>query len=592
MINGVNGNLRRGSGAAGAGDSAQDEHQRVEDQILRVENLSVRFGQIEPVKGISFSLRRGERVGLVGESGSGKSLTALSIMRLAHGAHLGGSVWLGDEDLLRLSQRELNRVRGGRIAMVYQDPMSSLNPVHTVGRQLIESIRLHEAIDKRAARERAVQLLDDVGVPLPQQRVDQYPHEFSGGMRQRVMIAMALAARPEVLIADEPTTALDVTTQARIVDLLDDIAVQHNTAVMLITHDLGVAAGFCDKVHVMRHGEIVESAPAVDLYARPQHDYTAALLGAVVDLKIDVTKPIPSEIVHTPRVREPVPERAAAQPLLQVESISKTFSVGGGKTITAVDEVSLDIHRGQSYGLVGESGSGKSTVSRCVMALTPIDGGRLFFDGHELHELGAKDLRHLRRRMQMVFQDPLSALNRRRSIIEILVAPLAAHGIGDKRSRVQKALEAMDMVGLPREFADRLPHTMSGGQCQRAAIARSLVLEPELLILDESVSALDVTIQAQVLNLLRDLQRALGLSYLFISHDLAVVRYMCDHISVMRRGQILERGTREELFDDPQHEYTRSLMAAVPIADPRAERARRREATRMVAALHDAEAAS
>ncbi|MCK2033442.1 ABC transporter ATP-binding protein [Microbacterium sp. KSW4-4] len=556
--------------------------------VLQVQGLTVSYGDVMPVQGITFAVRPGERIGLVGESGSGKSLTALSIMRLNDGATLGGSIRLRDRELLTLSPREMTRVRGGEIAMVYQDPMSSLNPVRTIGHQLVEAIRLHDRVSAAAARARAVELLTEVGVPLPEERLGQYPHEFSGGMRQRVMIAMAMSSRPAVLIADEPTTALDVTTQSRIIDLLDRLAEDHGTAVVLITHDLGVAAGFCERIHVMRHGRVVEEGPVDRIYAAPEHPYTQALLGAVVDLTVDVQQPIRTAAEVLERGTEPLAEagsisavdraRESGDVLVDVQGVSKVFTLGSGRRVTAVDDVSFRIRRGETVGLVGESGSGKSTVSKAVLALGGIDGGTVVFDGQRPHDLRGEELRRLRKRMQMVFQDPFSALNRRQTVAQIIEAPLRAHGIGTRASRAEKVRETMHRVRLDEEFAHRLPRSMSGGQCQRVSIARSLVLEPEFLVLDESVSALDVSIQAQVLNLLRELQAELGLTYLFISHDLAVIRYMSSTVAVMQQGRIVEIGARDALFANPQHEYTRGLMAAIPVADPVLERRRRAEA--------------
>jgi len=565
--------------------------------ILELRDLRVGFGPVEAVRGVSLQLGRGQRLGLVGESGSGKSVTALSVMRLVRGGTTSGEILLDGEDVLTMSRRKLESIRGGRVAMVYQDPMSSLNPVFTIGRQLTETLLLHTETNRSAARSRAAELLAEVGVSKPNERLDSYPHEFSGGMRQRVMIAMALCGEPEVLIADEPTTALDVTTQAKIIDLLDRIVVERGTAVMLITHDLGVAAGFCDDIMVMRHGEIVEQAPAETLYAQPQHAYTKGLLGAVVDLTIDVTKPIPTLTAAEAAVDADVPAPVVAPParpaahlasgtpideardevLVRVDGAVKTFALGHER-ITAVDDVSFAIRRGETFGLVGESGSGKSTVSRCVLGLNPLDAGRVRFDGVDLAEQSGSQLRQLRRRMQMVFQDPFAALNRRHNVERLVSAPLLAHGIGDRAERAHRVDTILNLVGLGPQFRKRLPREMSGGQCQRVAIARALVLEPDFVVLDESVSALDVSIQAQVLNLLRDLQAELGLTYLFVSHDLSVVRYMCSEIAVMKSGAIVEQASREELFADPRDEYTRALLSAVPTADPVAEKARRRGA--------------
>jgi peptide/nickel transport system ATP-binding protein len=561
--------------------------------VLQVTGLTVRFGGSTPVKGISFDLKPGERVGLVGESGSGKSLTALSIMRLAKTAKVEGVVALDGVNLLDVPERQMTKVRGGKISMVYQDPMSSLNPMQTIGQQLVEAIRLHEKISVSQARPRALALLEEVGVSYPSERLNQYPHEFSGGMCQRVMIAMAMSARPRVLIADEPTTALDVTTQARIIDLLDRLANDYGTAVILITHDLGVAAGFCERIHVMREGEIVESALANDLYANPQHPYTKKLLGAVVDLTTDVTAPIPAgregtETITAVRGRSLTPAAGAKRKtLIEVAGISKTYRLGDGRIVSAVDDVSFQITKGETFGLVGESGSGKSTVAKAVLALTSINRGSVTFGDQDLHALSRGELRSARRSMQMVFQDPYSALNRRQTASEIIEAPLVAHRLGTRQSRKEQVREMIHLVGLSDDFAHRKPRTLSGGQCQRVAIARALVLTPDFVVLDESVSALDVSIQAQILNLLRRLQGELGLTYLFISHDLAVIRYMATTVAVMQKGRIVEQASRDDLFTNPQHEYTKTLMAAIPIPDPTQERARRRRASELATQFDD-----
>ncbi len=580
------------------------------EPILTVRDLAVSFGSVSAVRGVSLSLRPGQRVGLVGESGSGKSVTALSMMRLTERARTTGQILLGDTDVLTLPPRKLQTIRGSRIAMIYQDPMSSLNPVHTIGRQIGEAVRLHHKIGRRDARDRAIELLTEVGVPRPVERLESYPHEFSGGMRQRVMIAMALAGNPEVLVADEPTTALDVTIQARIIDLLDTIVAEHGTAVMLITHDLGVAAGFCDHIHVMQHGRIVESADAETLYADPQHPYTRGLLGAVVDLDIDVTLPIPTaraivqddatgghdDESHRPAdTPDPEPDAGQrsvhagavpatrpipgvpdpdAEDLVRVQALTKTFPLGRDR-MTAVDHVEFTIKRGQTFGLVGESGSGKSTVSRCVLGLVGADSGTVRFGEVSVTDLRGSRLRGLRRRMQMVFQDPFAALNRRHTVRQLVIAPMAAHHVGTRGERERRATSMLEMVGLGPEYHDRLPRELSGGQCQRVAIARALVLEPDFVVLDEAVSSLDVSLQAQVLNLLRDLQQRLELTYLFVSHDLGVVRYMCSEIAVMQSGRIVEQASREELFANPRQDYTRALLAAVPRADPVLEKARR-----------------
>jgi peptide/nickel transport system ATP-binding protein len=559
----------------------------VSEPVLDIRSLEVSFGGAKLVDKVSFCLRSGQRLGLVGETGSGKSLTALSIMRLSHGATLGGEVVLDSRNLLKEPPRRMAQIRGGRIGMVYQDPMSSLNPVHTVGKQIIEALRLHTGLDKRAARLRAVELLGEVGLSRPELRVDQYPHEFSGGMRQRAMIAMAISAGPSVLICDEPTTALDVTTQARIIDLLDRIVEQHGTAVLLITHDLGVAAGFCSDILVMHRGKIIESAPAVRLYRHPQQEYTKGLLSAVVDLTTDVDSPIPTGRIRRDGARSmadlgrdrptgrTTSHRAADGPLVSVRGVSKSFRLGRREHTQAVDGVSFEIFAGETFGLAGESGSGKSTVARAVLGLMTIDGGSVEFEGRDIHGLRTGELRALRRRMQIVFQDPYAALNRAQTVRQIISAPLEAHGIGTKQARARKVDEVLELVGLDASFKKRVPRSLSGGQCQRVAIARALALDPDFVVLDEPVTALDASTRARILNLLRDLQDHLGLTYLFISHDLAVIRYMAQRVAVMQQGQIVEQGERETLFSSPRHDYTKSLMAAIPVADPIAERKRR-----------------
>ncbi len=548
--------------------------------LLEVRDLRVVAGtRRDPatiLDGISFDVVAGRRLGIVGESGSGKSTTALAIMRLLDpGVHVaGGTIVLDETDVLALRPKALRRVRGGEIAMIYQDPMSALNPLMTVGAQIVESLRLHSALAPKAARRRAAELLDDVGVPEAARRLRSYSHELSGGMRQRVMLAIAISGDPRLLIADEPTTALDVTTQARIMDLLAGLVTERGLAMMLITHDLGVAAGFCDELLVLNGGRILERGPIDRVYAEPAHPYTAALLASVCDMATPVDRPL-ATVAGGPRTErvpvEPPPDR---EPLVVVDGLVKQFPLDRHTTVRAVDDVSLRIAPGETFGLAGESGSGKSTVSKCLLGLLRPDGGSVRIGDATVATLGRGELRRLRRDVQVVLQDPHGSLNRRHAVRDIIAAPLAAHGIGDKASRRLRVAELLDRVGIGLSLADRHPRELSGGQAQRVAIARALAVQPKFVVLDEAVSALDVSVRAQILNLLRDLQRDFGLTYLFISHDLAVVRYMCQQVAIMQRGRIVESGPRHAIFAQPQHAYTQALLAAVPIADPPRERAR------------------
>ncbi|RZQ65569.1 ABC transporter ATP-binding protein [Amycolatopsis suaedae] len=523
------------------------------EEVLRLEglDLGVRSGkQVRPlVHGVNLTLRRGERVALVGESGSGKTLTSLAVMRLnpEPTVRTAGRVMLGATDLATAPERELERVRGGTVAMIYQDPLSCLNPVRTVGNQLVEALRAHTDLDAAAARRRAVELLDEVGVPDPRTRIADYPHQFSGGMRQRVMIAMAISCEPDVLIADEPTTALDVTTQARILALLDDLARRRGMAVLFITHDLAVAAQFCRRICVMRDGRVVETGELRSVLAAPGHAYTRQLLDAVVTLDTE------------PAVGTPA---GTGEVLVEAEDVHRRFG-----SVTAVAGVSLRVHRGETVGLVGESGSGKSTLSQLLLGLDRPTSGTVRHQGTDLATLSARELRRRRRDMQVVLQDPIGSLNRRKTVEHIVGLPLAVHEGLSKRERRARVAELLGLVGLPASFAGRYPRELSGGQCQRVNIARAIALEPSFLVLDEAVSAVDVVIQAQILDLLRDLQQRLGLTYLFVSHDLAVVRSMAPRLAVMYRGEVVEEGTREEIFGNPRHEYTRTLLSAIPTLD-------------------------
>ena len=539
------------------------------DPVLRVEGLCVSVrteaGLRPLVENLSFTLNRGETLAIAGESGSGKSITSLAIMGLLPPPAVrvtGGQVVLGRDTLTALPEADLRAIRGDRIAMIFQEPMTSLNPVMTVGAQLTEAIRAHEAVSRTEAQKRAVAALGAVRLSEPDRRMRQYPHELSGGMRQRVMIAMALALRPEVLIADEPTTALDVTVQREVLDLLRDLQRQMGTAIILITHDMGVVAEMADRVIVMRQGRQVETATTTtDMFTKPQADYTRALLAAVPRMG--------RSAVRAPVVTEPV---------ARLTDVVVRYPLRGGlfggvtRNVHAVEHVSFDILKGETFALVGESGCGKSTIAKALVGLAP-HTGRIEIAGQALEGLDAAGLKAMRRRVQMVFQDPMAALNPRMRVGELIAEPLAIHALGDAISRHAKAVDLMQRVGLEPDHLDRYPHEFSGGQRQRICIARALALQPDLIIADESVSALDVSVQARVLDLLRVLQREFGVSYLFISHDMAVVDTISDRVAVMYLGQIVELGTRAQIFGNPSHPYTRRLIDAVPVPDPSVKRA-------------------
>ncbi|TDC53125.1 ABC transporter ATP-binding protein [Jiangella ureilytica] len=532
------------------------------DPLLSIRNLSVTFatpaGPVAAVTGVSIDLAAGRTLAVVGESGSGKSTTAAAINRLlpGNGTITSGSIHFDGRDLATASERELVAIRGARIGLIPQDPMSNLNPMQRIGTQIAEALEVHGRTTGRATDRRVVELLDLVGIPEPERRVRQFPHEFSGGMRQRALIAMGLACEPALLIADEPTSALDVTVQRRILDQLDTLTDRMGTAVFLITHDLGLAAERADTVVVMYRGEIVETGPARDLLENPQHDYTKALIAAAPSLSS-------RELVRPAEGRP-----AEIGPLVEVSGLSKEFAIRSGRgrkqSFLAVDGVGFTIPRRQTVSLVGESGSGKSTTANLLLGLEDATSGSVRFDGAELVGMSRRQLFAFRRRVQPVFQNPYSSLDPRYTVLRSITEPLQVHDIGDARSRRQRAHELLDQVALPPETAERLPHELSGGQRQRVAIARALALEPELVILDEAVSALDVIVQNQILELLAGLQQRLGLSYLLISHDLAVVRMLSHQVHVMRRGRIIESGTPAQIFDDPREDYTRELLSAIP----------------------------
>jgi peptide/nickel transport system ATP-binding protein len=555
------------------------------------------------VRGVSLSVGRGEIVGLVGESGSGKTMTALSALRLVPPpGRIAGRIHLEGVDLLTLPEREMRRVRGGRIGFVFQEPATALNPVYSVGFQIAEAVRAHRRLSRREARDEAVRLLDRVALPGARRRLDDYPHQLSGGQRQRVGIAMALAAGPDLLLADEPTTALDVTIQAQILELLEGLRAGLGLSVLLITHDLGIVAETCDRAVVMQKGEIVEEAEVERLFSAPQHPYTQALLAAVpgrpsppaplptalpdprergdVALSNPEVSPAFSPLSRAVGVRVGEGGQGGEGPLVAARGILKEFPVRRGLfqrtegAVKAVAGVDLEIRRGECLALVGESGSGKTTLGRCLIRLVEPDSGRILFDGEDLLALGSKELRAQRRRFQMVFQDPYSSLDPRQRVGSIVAEPLAIHDRVPKAGRAARVAELLATVGLDPALAARYPHQLSGGQRQRVGIARALAVEPELLVADEPVSALDVSVRAQILELLADLRRRLGLSMLLISHDLAAVAQLADRVAVLYLGRVVELAPSTELFRRPLHPYTVSLLSAVPVPEPRRRRDR------------------
>jgi peptide/nickel transport system ATP-binding protein len=551
--------------------------------LLSIRNLRVDFRlgkdasgaqqRVQAVKGISFEIPENSTVALVGESGSGKSVTAMSILNLlpVNAERSGQVIWQGGQDLLQASTAQLLAMRGQDIACVFQDPMSSLNPVFTVGAQLVEPLMQHLRLSKREALARAEALLHEVGLPDPKQRLGYYPHEMSGGQQQRVMIAMALACEPKLLIADEPTTALDVTIQRQILELIQSVQAKRHMSVLFISHDLGVVGEIADHVVVMRHGQVRESAPVANIFTAPQDNYTKALLSCRPTLSNtrDRLAVISDHMAGTVNAHVGKPKDPNAAVVLEVQALAKSFwsrsGLFGKKEFKAVQNVNFQLKRGHTLGVVGESGSGKTTMGLTLLRLHEPTAGRVIFDGRDLLTLSADDRQVLRRRIQIVFQNPYASLNPRFSIGQTLVEPMAIHRLGDNTAaREHKARELLHKVGLDDSAFGKYPHEFSGGQRQRIAIARALTLDPEVLVLDEAVSALDVSVQAQVLNLLRDLQDELGLAYVFISHDLSVVRFISDDVLVMKDGQVVEQDSAQRILASPQHDYTRRLIGALP----------------------------
>jgi peptide/nickel transport system ATP-binding protein len=615
--------------------------------LLELEDLHteirLRSATVYALDGVSLALEAGECLGIVGESGSGKTMTALSIMQLLPpGGHItGGRILLDGKVISTLDNDAMRHVRGNEIGMIFQDPMTSLNPTMTVGDQIAETVRLHRGADKATAQARAVEVLGLVGMPRPAERVGAYPHELSGGMRQRVMIAMALACEPRLLIADEPTTALDVTIQKQILELIDDLRRRLGMAVILVTHDLGVIAGRADRAVVMYAGRVMEATSTLRLFGNPRHPYTEALFDALPEKAANVSGRLynipgqPPDLSRPPagckfaarcryaqdqcRQTEPTlegngfdhlyrcffpvghaqddpeavvlaaaeraPERVAkvpsadGRPLLSIEHLVKNFAVTSGALlqrkvgeVSAVADVSFAIPPGQTFGMVGESGCGKTTVGRLIVGLEKADSGAIVLGGQDLTKLGGRDRRRRGAKTQLMFQDSYASMDPRMRVGPILREPLAIQHLGSRREQQAKIEAMLDEVGLPRAAVERYPHEFSGGQRQRLGLARALVLSPQLLVADEPVSALDVSIQAQILNLMQDLQRDLGLTYLFISHDLSVVRYMSDTIGVMYLGKLVEVGPADDVYYRPVHPYTKGLIDAIPVADPRVER--------------------
>ncbi|PZE86500.1 ABC transporter ATP-binding protein [Curtobacterium sp. MCBD17_032] len=563
----------RTSGAAGA-------------PLLEITDLHVGFrtqsGLVQAVRGVNMTLEQGERLAIVGESGSGKSTSAQAIIKLLPGTGqtTGGSIKLNGRELVGLNEKQMAEIRGTEIGYVPQDPMSNLNPLWKIGFQVEEAIKANGmATGKAAIRARAVEVLQEAGLGDAESRLKQYPHEFSGGMRQRVLIGIGLSSRPKLLIADEPTSALDVTVQRVILDHLESLTRDFGTSVLFITHDLGLAAERAEKLVVMYKGQVVEAGPSKEILANPQHPYTQRLVAAAPSLasrriqskvqheRVDISSGTGSEddeLLARAHERESKP----TEDLIVVKDLQKVYKLRGQGVATrelkAVDGVSFSIPKGTTTALVGESGSGKSTVAKLVLQLESITAGSVQFDGIDIGALKGKDLFDFRRRVQPVFQDPYGSLDPMYNVGNTIAEPLATHKVGDKASRRARVLELLDQVSLPKSMVNRYPSELSGGQRQRIAVARALALKPEVIVLDEAVSALDVLVQGQILDLLTELQSELGLTYLFITHDLAVVRLVADNVCVMRKGQIVEKATTDEVFANPREQYTKDLLAAIP----------------------------
>ncbi len=577
-------------------------------KLLEIKNLLTEFrtdGEVvKAVNDVSFTLNRGETIGIVGESGSGKSVTSLSVMRLIPnppGTIAGGEIIFhkkdgSSTDLVHLNEKEMRSIRGNDIAMIFQEPMTSLNPVFTCGDQVMEAILLHQKVSKKEAKSKTIELFKEVQLPRPEAIFDQYPHQISGGQKQRVMIAMAMSCNPSILIADEPTTALDVTVQQTILDLMLKLQRQHDMGIMFITHDLGVIAELADKVVVMYKGKIVEQGPVLDIFSNPQHPYTKGLLacrppldvrlkrlpivsdfmkvdeaGNIEEIEQSVSEATEKEIETDEERKKTHEEMYAKEPVLQIKNLKTYFPLKKnffGKVVEevkAVDDVTFDVYPGETLGLVGESGCGKTTLGRTVLRLVDPTDGEVLFKGKPLHSMPTEGLREMRKDIQIIFQDPYSSLNPRITVGEAIMEPMKVHKLyGNDKERKAKVMELLELVGLMSSHFYRYPHEFSGGQRQRICIARALALRPKFIICDESVSALDVSVQAQVLNLLNELKRDFDFTYIFISHDLSVVKFMSDRMVVMNQGVVEEMGDADQIYSNPQTEYTKKLIAAIP----------------------------
>jgi peptide/nickel transport system ATP-binding protein len=577
-------------------------------KLLEIKNLVTEFrtdGEVvKAVNDVSFTLNRGETIGIVGESGSGKSVTSLSVMRLIPnppGSIASGEILFHQKDgsstdLVHISEKEMRGIRGNDIAMIFQEPMTSLNPVFTCGDQVMEAILLHQKVSKKEAKARTIELFKKVQLPRPEDIFDQYPHQISGGQKQRVMIAMAMSCNPSILIADEPTTALDVTVQQTILDLMLKLQREHDMGIMFITHDLGVIAELADKVVVMYKGKIVEQGPVLEIFSNPQHPYTKGLLacrppldvrlkrlpivsdfmkvddaGNIEEIEQSVTEATEKEIQTTEERSKAHEEMYAKEPVLQIKNLKTYFPLKKnffGKVVEevkAVDDVTFDVYPGETLGLVGESGCGKTTLGRTVLRLVDPTDGEVIFKGKPLHSMTTDELREIRKDIQIIFQDPYSSLNPRITVGEAIMEPMKVHKLyNNDKERKEKVMELLELVGLLPIHFYRYPHEFSGGQRQRICIARALALRPQFIICDESVSALDVSVQAQVLNLLNELKRDFDFTYIFISHDLSVVKFMSDRMVVMNKGVVEEMGDADQIYSNPQTEYTKKLIAAIP----------------------------
>ncbi|MBW6422090.1 ABC transporter ATP-binding protein [Rhizobium sp. XQZ8] len=562
--------------------------------VLSVQNLTTSFnvdGEWKPVvRDVSFSVAPGETVAIVGESGSGKSVTSLSIMRLLQEgtSRIEGKILLGGHDLLALPEHEMRKVRGNDVSMIFQEPMTSLNPLFTIGDQISEALLCHKDMSAAEAKAETIRLLEKVRIPSAASRFDEYPHRFSGGMRQRVMIAMALASKPKLLIADEPTTALDVTIQGQILDLIKMLQDEEGTSVLFITHDMGVVAEIADRTVVMYRGEQVETGETADIFHRGKHPYTRALLSAVPVLgsmqqyERPLRFPVVNNATGASDTPVEVPDTVAKdKPILEVKNLTKRFDIHSGLfgrvsgRVHAVENVSFDLFAGETLSLVGESGCGKSTTGRAIMRLIEPESGSVRVEGRDVLALDRRQMREMRKSVQMIFQDPFASLNPRMTVGQAIAEPYLEHKMGTSKEAKDIVADMLRKVGLTPDMASRYPHEFSGGQRQRICIARALALQPKVIVADESVSALDVSIKAQVINLMLDLQQSLNLAFLFISHDMAVVERVSHRVAVMYLGEIVEIGPRASVFGNPQHDYTKKLMAAVPVPDPDRRREKR-----------------